>query len=863
MSQFIGRRIVPVHGGVWDRTKSYEELTIVLHEASGDSYISRRPVPAGTVIGDTTYWMMYSLYSAQIHEAEQHLNEATEDVRNRISASEQKVSSALSATEKKVADELAATERKVADELAETERVVEQRTAAAEQLTSTNRAELDTRMDGIDKRLDANVAASTDKNADYAAEVVDARVDTNGQVYANLGEAIRRDDAALRSVQKVPIALGQKTLKGENKNESQGTVEKIMVGGRTVAADVRLSYIRPEGGGHFIRGFFTIPLADFQDQYSGHVLTVQIYSSEACDVLMGWGFSGAYKAGFTLQQIVHLKVGYNELQIDCDTEEFQSLTIPEDCTRFFLHYLFGAYGGMKNQPSDGNHLFRFSVYDNTEIGRALPGCDSVVLSAFSGYSDNARYADEAGHTSQADQAAEAVHAVKADKAQHSDTSDGAKNAGIVNAVKAMGFKCWLPDAVYSEESHEITIPVTRETKIGGDTGFSVQIGTTAELRGRDIIVYRDGEFTLSKIAMNAGKFWGGPTYVDVQDLFKDIEKGYYAASFDDIFQRLVDKEKTTEDYEDKFWLMIYNNQQWDLSTLEEGQESVSRYRVYVSTPGNLLYSQSNKELLQNLFSLNEKCSGMEEIIALLETELNSTKTSLESLKASNILWGKKWVACGDSFTEGDFSNAPDANWKDADGNKKVYPYFIGKRNNMTIVNEAKCGSIMSLDKSYVESPDTVSIATRNPFSLNRYKQIPEDADYITMWFGINDSGHTILGTIDDTSNDTFYGAWNVVLPYLIEHHPYAKIGIIITDRGNEKYRQATREVAIKWGIPYLDMMGDDRVPVMMYRETSLGLCKEAGDLRYNTFRVASNNGHPSWQAHEYQSTFIEHFLRSL
>lgn len=180
MSQFIGRRIVPVHGGVWDRTKSYEELTIVLHETSGDSYISRRPVPAGTVIGDTTYWMMYSLYSAQIHEAEQHLNEATEDVRNRIASSEQKVSSALSATEKKVADELA-----------ETERVVEQRTAAAEQLTSTNRTELDTRMDGIDKRLDANVAASTDKNADYAAEVVDARVDCEGETFATLGGAIR------------------------------------------------------------------------------------------------------------------------------------------------------------------------------------------------------------------------------------------------------------------------------------------------------------------------------------------------------------------------------------------------------------------------------------------------------------------------------------------------------------------------------------------------------------------------------------------------------------------------------------------------------------------------------------------------
>lgn len=180
MSQFIGRRIVPVHGGVWDRTKSYEELTIVLHEASGDSYISRRPVPAGTVIGDTTYWMMYSLYSAQIHEAEQHLNEATEDVRNRISASEQKVSSALSATEKKVADELAATES-----------AVERRASAAEQVTNTNKSELNSRMDGIDKRLDANVAASTDKDADYAAEVVDARVDDDETTYPSLGAHMR------------------------------------------------------------------------------------------------------------------------------------------------------------------------------------------------------------------------------------------------------------------------------------------------------------------------------------------------------------------------------------------------------------------------------------------------------------------------------------------------------------------------------------------------------------------------------------------------------------------------------------------------------------------------------------------------
>lgn len=97
---------------------------------------------------------------------------------------------------------------------------------------------------------------------------------------------------------------------------------------------------------------------------------------------------------------------------------------------------------------------------------------------------------------------------------------------------------------------------------------------------------------------------------------------------------------------------------------------------------------------------------------------------VEELRASNVLWGKKWVACGDSFTEGDFKDAPAGEeLKFADGlyagEKKVYPFFIGRRNHMDIVNEAKCGSTMT------------DLGTRkDSFSIERYKKIPADADYI-------------------------------------------------------------------------------------------------------------------------------------
>lgn len=158
MSQYIGRRIVPVHGGVWDKSKDYEELTIVLYEAGGDSYISRRPVPAGTVIGDKNYWMLYSLYSAQIAEAVKQMEETDAAVRAELKATEGRM---------------------------------ETRVSGAESLTNSNKAELNNRMDGIDKRLDANVSASTDKDADYAAEVVDARVDSDGNQYGTVGSHLR------------------------------------------------------------------------------------------------------------------------------------------------------------------------------------------------------------------------------------------------------------------------------------------------------------------------------------------------------------------------------------------------------------------------------------------------------------------------------------------------------------------------------------------------------------------------------------------------------------------------------------------------------------------------------------------------
>lgn len=241
---------------------------------------------------------------------------------------------------------------------------------------------------------------------------------------------------------------------------------------------------------------------------------------------------------------------------------------------------------------------------------------------------------------------------------------------------------------------------------------------------------------------------------------------------------------------------------------------------------------------------------------------------IDKTNESDVLYGKKYVAVGDSFTEGDFTGFVDENglsgkkspviYDSAKKMYKTYPWWIATRNNMTLVNEGKCGGIMPLSKAYLDGQ--AAITERNPYSNERYKSVPEDADYLTIWFGINDTSTTNLGTADDTTNETFYGAYNVVLEWLLVNRPALKIGLIVTTFAAASYRQAVRDIGKRWGIPVLDMMGDE-TPTLFGKEE--GLCDAANQIYRNKFQVSETNAHPNILAHENMSTYIEAFLRRL
>lgn len=253
---------------------------------------------------------------------------------------------------------------------------------------------------------------------------------------------------------------------------------------------------------------------------------------------------------------------------------------------------------------------------------------------------------------------------------------------------------------------------------------------------------------------------------------------------------------------------------------------------------------------------------------------------MEQVNKTNVLYGKKWAVCGDSFTNGATDNmiAEDGKYY---GYRKVYPYFIGNRNSMEIVKFFEGGRTLAYP-----SDGTFSNSLTNPSADCYYQNIPADADYITIYLGINDENHyrqqsdygesitglITLGTIDDDDTSTYYGAWNEVLTWLITNRPFAHIGIIVSNGFAESshqgvsgadWRQAQIDIAKKYGVPYIDMNGDQHTPVMVRSvNPDVASAVKLAVTQKQSVNYPTNT-HPNDATHEFESTFIENFLRSL
>lgn len=272
-------------------------------------------------------------------------------------------------------------------------------------------------------------------------------------------------------------------------------------------------------------------------------------------------------------------------------------------------------------------------------------------------------------------------------------------------------------------------------------------------------------------------------------------------------------------------------------------------------------------------------SKYEEYIKALWTDKPSDPQALARIVdlpdgTDPVLNGKKWCPLGDSFTEG-VTNTRISEGIYA-GEKKVYPFFIGNRTGINVVKTFFAGG---RTLAFPATPGDFTNSICNPSAPCYYQNIPEDVDYITIYLGINDSHHAPgsdggdgedntgkipIGTIDDATTATYYGAWNAVLSWLIENRPFAHIGIIVSN-GCEtaEYRTAQIAVARKYGIPFIDLNGDDRTPFMI-RSTNTNIPSAIRTKRTQVQAVDyPSNTHPNDEAHEFESVFIENFLRTI
>lgn len=174
---------------------------------------------------------------------------------------------------------------------------------------------------------------------------------------------------------------------------------------------------------------------------------------------------------------------------------------------------------------------------------------------------------------------------------------------------------------------------------------------------------------------------------------------------------------------------------------------------------------------------------------------------------------KKKIAClGDSITEG--VNANGWQW-----HRYIDKYFKENGVETTIVNLGVGGTSVCTS-SYVTS-------SLQPF-VNRLNTIPTDADVIVIFGGTNDWGNNAtLGTILDSGNSSFYGAYKYMLEWFATNRPNAKILTITplkryyrgnsstwhnaqTTRNNkgqllQDYVRAVKEVSEMYAIPCVDL----------------------------------------------------------
>lgn len=229
---------------------------------------------------------------------------------------------------------------------------------------------------------------------------------------------------------------------------------------------------------------------------------------------------------------------------------------------------------------------------------------------------------------------------------------------------------------------------------------------------------------------------------------------------------------------------------------------------------------------------------------------------LQDVSNGNILFNRKYVSIGDSFTSPSYS----------------YANVIAARNSMRFTNLGVGGSCIGYFKTsnFDDSDAPKDVNSVFSYKIDALEERLSAAEYVTLQYGLNELNLTTEQIGEKTADDelnvnrhTLWGAWNYVLKKLLTWNPCMKIGIILSDSWfSEQQRTTQLEIGKYWGIPCLDFKGDPSVPMLTGGKT-WETCGIAKQLRNRAFTVSKDDIHPSEAGHMYRSTIVETFMRSL
>lgn len=190
MGEFVGGRIVPKHCGVWNKNSKYEMLSIVYQPETGNSYISRKSVPAGTALSCEEYWAVCAEYSAQVHQLELDVDADVEQMHSDVNATKAAMSKEMAETHEAISQELSVTEQRISKNLQDTTTNLTSQVTNARNDLAAGRKDLETTKNQLTARMNSIVGGNTTDT-----EILDARVDGAGNTYSNLGERLKAVDA--------------------------------------------------------------------------------------------------------------------------------------------------------------------------------------------------------------------------------------------------------------------------------------------------------------------------------------------------------------------------------------------------------------------------------------------------------------------------------------------------------------------------------------------------------------------------------------------------------------------------------------------------------------------------------------------